>query len=548
MMRFIQWLHRWVSLILVVQVVLWLISGFFFALTGHKGMSGNQYRVSETRQPELQKVLARVEFDELKNRFRQAHLIELTSVAGVGQYQVTLPDQSMLYFNANTGARWSTDKELATQLALSSYNGPGQVEMVEPIHGSDEVNNWTASGFRINMADDLNTRIYIEEASSRVVAHRNTPWTIADWAFRLHFMDYSGGRSFNHLLIWSAGLLVLWFSLSGLILLGRNITNGDFNPNRKKTWLEHFQQKGQPIASSCGGGGTCGLCKVTFRGSDTPNPKAAEKALLNDNELKAGVRLSCQHRTSKNYEAELATDNVYDIKLKLDSKRQLTPSIVELTFSSSKSISYEAGQFMQFRIPHLNEILSRHYSMATRPHPTRLVFNIRQLPSPSEGVPPGIGSNYLCNLEAGAGVDAVGPFGDFRLTVQNSHIQVFIGGGAGVAPLRSLLQTELTKDTPRRCVFFYGARHEEELCYREEFEAYEGLTYTPVLSAADETADWTGQVGFVHEIAMKWLTDKNKETLDVYVCGPPPMLEATLKALANLGISREQIRFDDFGI
>ena len=260
------------------------------------------------------------------------------------------------------------------------------------------------------------------------------------------------------------------------------------------------------------------------------------------------MRLSCQHRTSTNYEVKLHNEGVSDIALTLDSKRQLTPSIMELTFVSSDPVSYEAGQFMQFRIPHINEILSRHYSVATRPHPTQFVFNIRQLPSPSEGIPPGIGSNYLCNLEAGARVDAVGPFGAFQLTKENSHTQVFIGGGAGVAPLRALIQSELAADSPRRCIFFYGARYEKELCYRNEFEREERLTYIPVLSESAKSDDWTGPTGFVHETAMKWLAGKNKETLDIYVCGPPPMLEATLKSLADFGVPRERIKFDDFGI
>ena len=221
MIRFIQWLHRWVSLILVIQVALWLVSGFFFSITGHHGMSGHQYMVTNTPEPALKKIAPKIRFREMHQRFPSAHSIEIVSVAGVGQYQVTLADERVLYFNADTGETWSTNEALAKQLALSSYNGPGQVEAVERVTGSDEVNGWKASGFRIDMADDLNTRIYVDEASSQVVEHRNTPWTIADWAFRLHFMDYTGGRSFNHLLIWSAGLFALWFSLSGLILLGR---------------------------------------------------------------------------------------------------------------------------------------------------------------------------------------------------------------------------------------------------------------------------------------------------------------------------------------
>lgn len=233
MMRFMQWLHRWVSLILVIQVCLWLVSGFFFGLTGHKGMSGHQYMVAEVSKTDMNKTMAQVGFNDMREKFPAAHSIELVSVAGQGQYQVRLADQT-LYFRADTGERWTTNEELAVEMALNSYNGPGQLEKAERVVGSDEVIGWDAPGFRIDVADDLNTRIYVDSASSQVIEHRNTPWTIADWAFRVHFMDYSGGRSFNHLLIWSAGLFALWFSLSGLILLGRNVAKGDFNPNRKK--------------------------------------------------------------------------------------------------------------------------------------------------------------------------------------------------------------------------------------------------------------------------------------------------------------------------
>ena len=166
---------------------------------------------------------------------------------------MTLAEQR-LFIDANTGQPWETDTTLATELALSSYDGPGQLKRVSAVSGSDEVKGWQGAGFRVDMADDLNTRIYVDAASARVVEHRNTPWAIADWAFRLHFMDYSGGRSFNHLLIWTAGLLALWFSLSGLLLLGRNVAKGDFNPRRNRTWLEYFQQQQQPVASDCGGG------------------------------------------------------------------------------------------------------------------------------------------------------------------------------------------------------------------------------------------------------------------------------------------------------
>ena len=114
MIRFMQWLHRWVSLVLVIQVALWLVSGLFFSLTGHHGMSGHQYMVSKNSEPPLKKIAPQIDVTEMHQRFPLAHSIELVSVAGVGQYQVSLPDGRLLYFNADTGERWSTDQALAT--------------------------------------------------------------------------------------------------------------------------------------------------------------------------------------------------------------------------------------------------------------------------------------------------------------------------------------------------------------------------------------------------------------------------------------------------
>lgn len=547
MMRFMQWLHRWVGLVLVVQVLLWLASGLYFAFSGHQSMSGHQYMAPYSAPQALNQQPGQVGFAQLYRRYPSAESIQLIRVDGQGQYQITLPEQT-LYLRASDGEQWQTDKATALKLALASYTGPGELAGIDAITGSDELPDWNGHGFRIRMADDLNTRIYVDAATSQVIEHRNTPWTLADWAFRLHFMDYSGGRSFNHLLIWSAGLLALWFSLSGLILLGRNLARGDFNPYRQKTWLEHLQACGQPIASSCGGGGTCGLCKVTVSGPQLPAPSAAGKAILSAEELEAGVRLSCQHRLSGNYEVRPVDENVGEVRLTLEDKRQLSPSITELTFVSAEPVAYQAGQCMQFSIPHINETLTRHYSMSTQPNSARLVFNVRQMPSPSEGIPSGIGSGYLCRLGVGDAVAATGPFGDFNLTEHSSNTQLFIGGGAGIAPLRALIQTELAKPAPRDCVFFYGARNESELIYREEFEQCDALTYIPVLSDLDEPSAWSGEVGYVHNVAMQWFAAHRAETVDVYVCGPPPMLKATLDALAQAGVPPGNIRFDDFGI
>lgn len=542
MMRFMQWLHRWVSLILVIQVLLWLISAVVFTLMGHHGMSGHQYKTHS--HPEMLSALTpKWPIAAVHQAYPEATQVRLTSVLDMPQYRVEHAGKT-IYLDANTGELWETSIATAERIAMASYEGPGQVEMVTAVDGSDELVDWQQPGFRIAIDDDLNTRIYVDKASGDVVDHRNTPWVIADWAFRLHFMDYTGGRSFNHLLIWSAGLFSLWFALSGLILLFRNIAQGDFNPRRRATWLEQLQNEAKPIASSCGGGGTCGLCKITYNSAVKPKPTAAEKAMLSDADLTAGIRLACQHRVNHHDQIELADAQATTHQLTLVNKRQLSPSIVELTFTAANTLHYQAGQFLQFNIPHGDTVVTRHYSMATAAKGQQLVFTVRKMPAPAAGLPAGIGSTYLTELEAGQKVDAVGPFGDFLRTSANQHTQLFIGGGAGIAPLRALLQDELQQPQPRNCVFFYGARQENELCYREEFSGSNAVTYTPVLSEAS----WDGATGYVHETVASWLAEQDVNQLDVYVCGPPLMLKATLEMLAAANIPRERIRLDDFGI
>lgn len=542
MMRFMQWLHRWVSLILVIQVLLWLISAVVFTLMGHHGMSGHQYK-AHTHPEMLSELAPKWPIEAVHQAYPDATQVRLTSVLEVPQYRIENNGQT-IYLNAQTGNIWETSITAAERIALASYEGPGQVEMVTAVDGSDELVDWQQPGFRIAMDDDLNTRIYVDAASGEVVDHRNTPWVIADWAFRLHFMDYTGGRSFNHLVIWTAGLLSLWFALSGLILLFRNIAQGDFNPRRRPTWLEQLQNEAQPVASSCGGGGTCGLCKVTYTSAVKPKPTAAEQAMLSDADLAAGMRLACQHRVNHHDQIELADADATTHRLTLVNKRQLSPSIVELRFASTAPFHYRAGQFLQFKVPHSDAVITRHYSMATAADTEHLVFTVRKMPAPSPELPAGIGSSYLTELEPGQSVEAVGPFGDFLRTDNNQRTQLFIGGGAGIAPLRALLQDELQQAQPRKCVFFYGARHENELCYRDEFSDHAHVDYTPVLS--DE--DWDGATGYVHETVAAWLANQDVEQLDVYVCGPPPMLKATLDMLAAANISRARIRLDDFGI
>lgn len=534
MMRFAQWLHRWLGLILLIQVVLWLVSGLYFSLQGHHAMSGHQYKQNPTGLV-LRRAMPQIDIDEIWRRYPEALSIQLYRIGDAPQYYVELADEDV-YLHGHTGQLWHTDAEQAQQLALATYSGPGNILSTTPLTRTDEIIGWQGQGYKVLFADELNTRIYVDAANGHVIDHRNTPWLIADWAFKLHFMDYSGARSFNHLLIYTAALLALWFTLSGVLLLVQNLRRGDFNPRRQPTILESLQRQHKPIASGCGGGGTCGLCKVKL--TERTPPTQAENLLLSESEINSGIRLACQHR-DHGQAIILLDDNVTHFKLSLVSKIELSAAITQLTFKSNPACKYRAGQFMQFKIPHDNGVLFRHYSFATKPFTPApndvqsLQFLIRHVPAVAESSPAGIGSSYLLSLEVGDTVDAAGPFGEFVATDnnENKRDQIYIAGGVGISPIHALVEGE----TERQRHLFHGARNEAELIFADDFKSMQTLNYHPVVDK------------FVHDEVANWL-EKNPGDYDFYVCGPPAMLAATLQLLTDKKIPKSRIRYDDFGI
>ncbi|WP_417666267.1 2Fe-2S iron-sulfur cluster-binding protein [Pseudidiomarina sp.] len=547
MMRFMQWLHRWLGLVLLVQVILWLVSGFYFALQGHHAMSGHQYKTNPTGLV-IRQSRPQIDIHEMWEMYPQALSIKLYRIGQNPQYQINLPEQQ-LFLDGNSGEPWFTNAKQAEQLALATYDGPGELEQTSTITTTAEIFGWQGTGYRIQFRDDLNTRIYVDASNGRVLDHRNTPWLLADWAFKLHFMDYSGGRNFNHLLNYTAAFLALWFTLSGLLLLIRNIRRGDLNPRRKLSILEALQRKHQPIASGCGGGGTCGLCKVIVD-SNTPITDA-EQRLIGTAELARGVRLACQHR-DHGQAVQLLNSDAKRYELTLTQRQPLSPLITELRFTVAKSFEYRAGQFMQFEIPHESSYLMRNYSFAKTPDSgrsdrTELVFLIRTMPAPSLNVPVGIGSSYLCQLQPGDTVCATGPFGDFLTTdpTVSARPQIYIAGGVGIAPIRALVQAESAQG--RAMHLFHGARTSAELIYRDEFVAMANLHYVPVISDTTDQDIEQVQLGNIDVAAAQWLQNHPGD-YDFYVCGPPAMLQATLAMLASLNVDSARIRFDDFGI
>jgi Na(+)-translocating NADH:ubiquinone oxidoreductase F subunit len=267
------------------------------------------------------------------------------------------------------------------------------------------------------------------------------------------------------------------------------------------------------------------------------------------------------------------------------SNRNLTPFIKELTIEpiNGGRFTFQPGQYIQITIPPHKTSFSefqidepyrqiwnekelfenwaetsvyskRNYSLATNPaNASVLKFNVRiAFPPAGSNVSAGVGSSYVFNLKPGEEVQLTGPFGDFQIKKSDREM-VYIGRGAGMAPLRShlsyLFETEKTK---RKVSFWYGAHSADDVFYDDYFKKLEAenenFTFQPAVSNISEHDKWKGNVGYIHEIVLaKYLsTHDNPREIEYYLCGPPAMIKATLNMLKELGVDDEFISFDEF--
>jgi Na+-transporting NADH:ubiquinone oxidoreductase subunit F len=341
------------------------------------------------------------------------------------------------------------------------------------------------------------------------------------------------------------------------------------------------------LPSTCGGAGTCGLCRVTvLRGGGEVLPTETTK--LARREVREGSRLACQMVVREDLAVELPDElfGIQDLDCTVRSSRTLAPLIKELVLDlpAGAELNFQAGAFVQVTVPPFRAALAdfqiaaeyeavwdrlrwrelkvhsprpatRAYSIANRPEDRgHIVLNVRlALPPPGTHAPPGIVSSYLFALKPGDAVRIVGPFGNFRAR-ESDREMVFIGGGVGMAPLRAIIFDQLERlRTHRKITFWYGARNRTELFYADQFDQlqlrYDNFAWTVALSDAKPEDNWDGPTGFIHEIVFENLLKDHAapEDCDYYICGPPLMIKAVFAMLDNLGVARENILFDDFG-
>lgn len=342
------------------------------------------------------------------------------------------------------------------------------------------------------------------------------------------------------------------------------------------------------LSSACGGGGTCAQCKCVVK-SGGGEMLPTEASHFTKGEAREGWRLSCQTPVKQDMVVEVP-EEVFGVKkweTTVVSNPNMATFIKELTLAlpEGENVDFRAGGYVQLECPpyEINfsdfdieeeyrgdwerfgffdikavnkETTIRAYSMANYPEEKGVVkFNIRIATPPpgSNGIPPGIMSTFVFNLKPGDKVTVYGPFGEFFAKDTDAEM-VFIGGGAGMAPMRSHIFDQLKRlNSKRKISFWYGARSLRELFYQDEYDMLaaenDNFEWHVAMSDPQPEDNWTGLTGFIHNVLYdQYLKDHPApEDCEFYMCGPPIMNQSVINMLLSLGVEPENIMLDDFG-
>lgn len=302
------------------------------------------------------------------------------------------------------------------------------------------------------------------------------------------------------------------------------------------------------IPSACGGRGSCGLCKLKVSSGGGPLLPTEEPHLAAE-EIDAGVRLACQLKVRNDLDIQIPRElfSVRRFQAVVAELRDLTHDIklVSLELVNPETISFVPGQYVQLQAPAYGESpdpVYRAYSIASAPR------NVRRLELIVRLVPNGICTTWVFTLlNAGDTVEFNGPYGEFYLR-ENDRPVVFIAGGSGMAPFRSILAQMQEQGISRPCHFFFGARARRDLFMLEEMARYEAdlpnFKFTPALSGPAPGDNWTGETGLITEVVDRHFPDCSG--MEAYLCGSPGMLDACIRVLGRNGMPEEHIFFDKF--
>jgi Na+-transporting NADH:ubiquinone oxidoreductase subunit F len=352
--------------------------------------------------------------------------------------------------------------------------------------------------------------------------------------------------------------------------------------------LTALADNGLFVPSACGGGGTCGQCRVKVH-SGGGEILPTELSHITKREAAEGERLSCQVNVKQNMSIEVE-DDVFGVKkweCTVKSNHNVATFIKELVLElpEGEAINYRAGGYIQIECPPhkvnyadfaveerfredwdkfnlwryvstVDEGVLRAYSMASYPEEKEIMLNVRIATPPPrapETVPAGKMSSFIFSLKPGDKVFVSGPYGEFFAKDTDAEM-IFIGGGAGMAPMRSHIFDQLRRlKSKRKMTFWYGARSKREMFYVEDFDMLarenDNFTWQVALSDPLPEDNWTGYTGFIHNVLFENYIKNHPapEDCEFYMCGPPMMNAAVIKMLQDNGVPPENILLDDFG-
>ncbi|PKG86336.1 NADH:ubiquinone reductase (Na(+)-transporting) subunit F [Colwellia sp. 75C3] len=389
-------------------------------------------------------------------------------------------------------------------------------------------------------------------------------------------------------------VLVILFAKSKLVSSGEVTISINGDPAKAvKTaaggkLLGALADQGIFIPSACGGGGTCGQCRVDVH-SGGGDILPTEEGHINKREAKTGCRLACQVAVKQDMDI-VVEDEIFGVQqwecevISNDNKATFIKEL-KLQIPNGESVPFKAGGYIQIEAPAHHVKYSdfdideqyrgdwkhfgffdveskvdtdtlRAYSMANYPEEAGIIMLNVRIATPPPGrlhLPAGKMSSFIFSLKAGDKVTISGPFGEF-FAKETDNEMVFIGGGAGMAPMRSHIFDQLKRlNSKRKMSFWYGARSKREMFYEDDYNGLaadnDNFQWHVALSDPQPEDNWDGLTGFIHNVLFQeYLKDHEApEDCEYYMCGPPMMNQAVIGMLKDLGVEDENIMLDDFG-
>jgi len=312
------------------------------------------------------------------------------------------------------------------------------------------------------------------------------------------------------------------------------------------TLLEALYEQRIFIPSACGGQGTCGFCKVQILDGGGP-VLPTELPFLTRHEIDEHTRLACQVKVKEPLRVHVREDylNVQEFKAVVTAARMLTHDTreIRLRLVEPEEIDFKPGQYVQVQVPGQSPPVYRAYSVSSPPHEKNDIELVVRL------IPGGLGSTYLHNVQVDDEVTFTGPYGEFILDEGADTEIICVGGGCGMAPMKSIIHYLYNRSPDRKCTLYFGARTTADLLYYEEFsELAKDLpnfrVHFALSEPGEQDADWGGETGFIHLSVAKHCPEAGPR--QAFLCGPEPMIDATMKVLQDKELAEDQVFYDKF--